>query len=335
MPHFMPSVASVARAPLAPLLILAVAAGFVGASAVHAQAYPAKPIRFIIPFPPGGPTDLMGRTAGDRLAKAWNIQVIADNRAGAGGNIGAEMCAKAPPDGYTICMMTVAQVISPSVYRKLGFDPQRDFSHITLMAVLPSMLTVHPSLPAKNLRELLALAKSKPGELVYSSTGNGSSPHMLMEMLKAMGGINVVHVPYKGQAPAVVDQISGQIQMSFNTAITVLQHVESGKLRPIAISTRERFAPMPNLPTVEEGGVKGFDGSSWQSVVMPRNVPRDIINKTYQELSSLLKSQETRDKFRAQGAIASGMTPEDFSAFVRAETDKWAKVAKFANIRLD
>jgi tripartite-type tricarboxylate transporter receptor subunit TctC len=310
-------------------------AGLAGAAAVHAQAYPAKPIRFIIPFPPGGPTDLMGRMAGDRLAKAWNIQVVADNRAGAGGNIGADLCAKSPPDGYTICMMTVAQVISPSVYRKLPFDPLKDFSHVTLMALMPSLLTTHPALPVKNVKELVALARSKPGELTYASTGNGSSPHMLMEMFKAMSGVDVVHVPYKGQAPAVIDQIAGQIQLAFNTAITVLPHVKGGKLKPIAISTKERFPPMPELQTVDEGGVKGFDGSSWQSVVMPRGVPRDIVMKAYQELSTMMKAQDTREKMLAQGGLASGITPEEFVAYIKLEMDKWAKVAKFANVKLD
>jgi tripartite-type tricarboxylate transporter receptor subunit TctC len=161
-----------------------------GITSAFAQSYPAKPIRFIIPFPPGGPTDLMGRTAADRLARAWNVQVVADNRAGAGGNIGAEMCAKALPDGYTMCMMTVAQSISPAIYKKLGFDPVKDFSHVTLMALMPSLLTTHPTLPVKNVKELVALAKSKPGEMTYASTGNGTSPHMLMEMFKAMSGIN-------------------------------------------------------------------------------------------------------------------------------------------------
>lgn len=311
------------------------AAALFCAGTAWAQGYPSKPVRFIIPFPPGGPTDLMGRTAADQLARAWKVQVIPDNRAGAGGNIGAEVCAKSPPDGYTICMLTVAQTISPALYRKLGFDPLKDFSHVTLMALLPSLLTTHPSLPVKNVKDLIALAKSKPGELVYASTGNGSSPHMLMEMLKAMGGINVVHVPYKGQAAAVVDQISGQIQLAFNTAITALPHVEAGKLRPVAISTRERFPPLPNLPTVEESGIKGFDGSSWQAVVMPRGTPRELVNRVYQELSPMLKSAETRDKFRAQGAIASGMTPDEFVTFVKSEVDKWAKVAKAANIKLD
>mgnify|MGYP003338264223 CR=1 FL=1 len=260
--------------------------------------------------------------------------MVADNRAGAGGNIGAEMCAKAPADGYTICMMTVAQAISPSIYRKLGFDPLKDFSHITLMALMPSLLTVHPALPAKNVKDVIALAKAKPGELTYASTGNGTSPHMLMEMLKAMSGINVVHVPYKGQAPAIVDQIAGQIQLAFNTATTTLPYVPS-KLKPIAISTKERFPPLPDLQTVEEGGVKGFDGSSWQSVVMPPNTPREIVTKVYGELAAMLKAKDVRDKFLAQGALASGMPPEEFTAFVRMEMGKWAKVAKFAKISLD
>ena len=300
-----------------------------------AQGYPSKPIRFIIPFPPGGPTDLMGRAAADRIARAWNVQVIADNRAGAGGNIGTELCAKALPDGYTLCMMTVAQTISPAIYKKLGFDPIRDFSHVTLMAMLPSMLTVHPALPVKTVKEVIALAKTSPGQLTYASTGNGTSPHMLMEMFSAMAGVKMVHVPYKGQAPAVVDQIAGQIQLAFNTAATVLQHVQAGKLKPIAISTRERFPPMPNLPTVEEGGIKGFDGSSWQSVVMPANTPREIVAKVYQELAGMLKSPEVRARFLAQGALASGMPPDQFVAFARLEMEKWAKVAKFANIQLD
>ena len=300
-----------------------------------AQRYPSKPIRFIIPFPPGGPTDLMGRTAADRLTRAWGVQVLADNRAGAAGNIGTEQCAKAPADGYTICMMTVAQTISPAIYQKLGFDPIKDFSHVTLMAMLPSMLTVHPALPVKTVKDLVALAKASPGNLIYASTGNGSSPHMLMEMFSAMAGVKMVHVPYKGQAPAVVDQMSGQIQLAFNTAATVLPHVNAGKLKPIAISTRQRLPTMPDLPTVEEGGIKGFDGSSWQSVVMPANTPREIVMKAYQELSAMLKSQEVRERFLAQGALASGMPPEEFVVFVKQEMDKWAKVAKAAKIKLD
>ena len=302
--------------------------------AALAQAYPSKPVRMIIPFPPGGPTDLMGRTAADRLSRAWGIQVVADNRPGAGGNIGTEQCAKSPPDGYTICMFTVAQSISPSIYSKLGFDPLKDFAHVTLMAILPSMLTTHPTLPVKNVKELVALARARPGQLIYASTGNGTSPHMLMEMFKYMAGLNMVHVPYKGQAPSVIDQMSGQVQLAFNTAVTVLPHVKAGKLKPIAISTQQRFPPMPDLQTVDEGGVKGFDGSSWQAVVMPAGTPREIVAKVYQELSAMLKSPETREKFLAQGALASGITPDEFVAFIKRELEKWARVAKAANVRL-
>ena len=315
------------------LLVAALAA--LSGPAAHGQSYPAKPVRFLIPFPPGGPTDLMGRMAAERLTKAWSMQVIPDNRAGAGGNIGTELCAKSPPDGYTICMMTVAQSISPSIYKKLGFDPLKDFAHVTVMGIFPSLLTVHPSLPVKNVKELIALAKAQPGKLVYASTGNGSSPHMLMEMFKWMAGVNMVHVPYKGQAPAVLDQISGQIQTAFNTAATVLPHVTGGKLRAIAVSTKERFPPLPDLPTVQEGGVKDFDGSSWQAVVMPAGTPRDIVAKVYQELSAMLKSPDTRERFLAQGIRVSGISPDEFSVFLKRELEKWAKVAKFANVRVD
>jgi tripartite-type tricarboxylate transporter receptor subunit TctC len=302
---------------------------------VQAQAYPAKAVRMIIRFPPGGPTDLMGRLAADRLSKGLGVQVIPDNRGGAGGNIGTELCAKSPPDGYTVCMMTVAQTISPAIYRKLGYDLAKDFSFVTLMALLPSMLTTHPALPARNVKDVIALAKKSPGGLIYASTGNGTSPHMLMEMFKAMTGTTMVHVPYKGQAPSVIDQISGQVQLAFNTAVTVLPHVKEGKLRPIAISTRERFPPMPELQTVEEGGVKGYDASSWQSVIMPAGTPREIVARVYQELAAMLKAPETRERFLAQGALASGMPPEEFTAFVKLEADKWGKVARASKIQVD
>jgi tripartite-type tricarboxylate transporter receptor subunit TctC len=316
-------------------VLLALACAALLPSVALAQAFPAKPIRMIIPFPPGGPTDLMGRLASERLSRSLGVQVIPDNRGGAGGNIGFELCAKSPPDGYTVCMMTVAQSISPGIYRKLGYDLAKDFSYVTLMATLPSMLTAHPALPAKTVKDVIALAQSRPDQLIYASTGNGTSPHMLMEMFKWMAGIRMVHVPYKGQAAAVIDQISGQIQVAFNTAVTVLPHVKEKKLRPIAISTKERFPPMPELQTVEEGGVKGYDGSSWQAVVMPAGTPREIVARVYQELATMLKAADTREKFLAQGALASGMPPEEFAAFVRRETEKWGKVAKAAKVQVD
>ena len=308
-----------------------------GAAALCAQAqtYPAKPVRFIIPFPPGGPTDIMGRLAAQRLTEAWGVQVVADNRAGAGGNIGSEICSKSPPDGYTICMMTVAQSISPSIYPKLGFDPLKDFAPVTLMSTLPSLLMVHPSLPVKNVKDLVALAKAKPAILTYASTGNGTSPHMLMEMFKWMAGVNLVHVPYKGASPAMIDQISGQIDVAFSTAIAALPFVQQGKVRAIAVSTKDRFPPLPDLPTVEQGGVKGFDGSSWQGVVMPAGTPRDMVAKANAELAKMLKSPDMKEKILQQGGIASGNSPEEFTAFIKNEIDKWAKVAKAAKVRVE
>jgi tripartite-type tricarboxylate transporter receptor subunit TctC len=304
-------------------------------STALAQAFPAKPVRMIIPFPPGGPTDLMGRMAAERLSRSWGVQVVPDNRAGAGGNIGTELCAKSPPDGYTICMMTAAQSISPAIYRKLGFDPLKDFAHVTLMAILPSLLTAHPSLPARNVKELVAMARTHPGQLAYASTGNGTSPHMLMEMFKFMAGVNLLHIPYKGQAAAVLDQISGQVQTAFNTAITVMPHIQAGKLKPLAVSTMERFPPLPDLPSVDEAGIKGFDGSSWQGVIMPAGTPRDIVARAYQDLSGMLKAPETRERFLVQGALASGISPEQFQDFIRREIGKWERVAKAANVRVD
>jgi tripartite-type tricarboxylate transporter receptor subunit TctC len=301
----------------------------------HAQQYPTKPVRMIIPFPPGGPTDIMGRFAADTLTKAYGVQFIADNRAGAGGNIGMELCAKSPPDGSTVCVMTVAQSISPAIYRKLPFDPVKDFSHVMLMAQLPSMLTVHPSLPVKNVKELVALAKSKPGQMSYASTGNGTSPHMLMEMFKYMAGAELVHVPYKGQAPAVLDQMSGQVQTAFNTAIGVIPHVKSGRLRGIAISTKERFPAMPELPSVAESGVKDFDGGSWNGIVMPAGTPSEIINRIHAPVAAELRSAAGKEAMLRNGAIASGNSPAEFAAFIRGEAAKWAKVAKFAKIQLD
>ena len=317
---------------------LLVSAALLAATAclpAHAQQYPSKPVRVLIPFPPGGPTDIIGRMVADILTKTYGVQFVPDNRAGAGGNIGMEVCAKSPPDGSVVCIMTVAQSIAPAIYRKLPFDPVKDFAHVTLAAQLPSMLTVHPALPVKTVKELVALAKSRPGQMSYASTGNGTSPHMLMEMLKSLTSIDVVHVPYKGQAPAVLDQISGQVQLAFNTAIGVIPHVRNGRLKAIAISTRERFPAMPELPSVEESGVKGFDGGSWNGVVMPAGTPQEIVNRIHAPVVAELRSAAGREQLLKNGALAGGNSPAEFAAFIRTEAAKWAKVAKFAKIQLD
>jgi tripartite-type tricarboxylate transporter receptor subunit TctC len=232
-------------------------------------------------------------------------------------------------------MMTVAQSISPAIYPKLGFDPLKDFAPVTLMATLPSLLMVHPSLPVKNVKELVALAKAKPATLTYASTGNGTSPHMLMEMFKWMAGVDLVHVPYKGASPAMIDQISGQIDVAFSTAIAALPFVQQGKVRAIAVSTKDRFPPLPDLPTVDQGGVKGFDGSSWQGVVMPASTPRDIVVKANADLAKMLKSPDMKEKILQQGGIASGNSPDEFTAYIKSEMDKWAKVAKAAKVRVE
>ena len=306
----------------------------VAANAV-AQQYPIKPVRVIIPFPPAGPTDIFGRMTADILTKTYGQQFVPDNRAGAGGNIGTEQCAKSPPDGYTICIVTVSLSIAPALFPKLAFDPIKDFTHVTLIAKVPSVLTVHPAFAAKTVKDIIAIAKARPGQLTYASTGNGTSPQMLMELFKSMTGTDIVHVPYRGQAPAVVDQISGQVQLAFNTAIGVMPLIQAGKLRAVAISTRERFPAMPELPTVDEAGVKGFDGASWHGLVMPAGVPQEIVDRIYLPVVAALKSTAMKDHLLKNGALAGGSTPSEFSTFIKSETAKWTKVAQFAKIKVD
>lgn len=298
----------------------------------HAESYPSKPVRFIIPFPPGGPTDIVGRLAAERLSRAWNVQVVADNRPGQGGNIGTEQCARAPADGYTMCMISIAQSISPSIYPKLGFDPVRDFAHVTLLATLPSLLVVHPSLPVKNVQELIAYAKARPGALNYASGGSGTSSHLLMEMFNQQAGISTVHVVYKGTGPAIVDQLSGRIELAFSTAIAVLPYVQSGKLRAIAVSTRERLPTLPDIPAIAESGLPNFDGGSWQGIVMPAGTPREQVNMVSAELVKILHAPDMRERILGMGGIPLGNTPEEFAAYMKTEEEKWAKVVKAAKV---
>jgi len=315
-------------------MVIATALAIAG-NAYAQQQYPAKPVRVIIPFPPAGPTDIFGRMTADILSKTYGQQFVPDNRAGAGGNIGTEQCAKSPPDGYTICIVTVSLSIAPALFPKLGYDPIKDFTDVTLIAKVPSVLTVHPAFPAKTVKDIISLARARPGQLSYASTGNGTSPQMLMELFKSMTGTNIVHIPYRGQAPAVVDQISGQVQLAFNTAIGVMPLVQGGKLRAVAISTRERFPALPELPTVDEAGVKGFDGASWHGLVMPAGVPQEIVDRIYLPVVAALKSTAMKDHLLKNGALAGGSTPAEFSAFIKSETAKWTKVAQFAKIKVD
>ncbi len=306
------------------------------ATTAPAQTYPVKPIRMIIPFPPGGPTDIFGRMVAQHLSEAFKQQVIPDNRPGAGGNIGVELATKAPADGYTLTGFTVAQTIAPGIYKKLGFDPRRDLAPISLVALVPSVLMVHPALPVKNVKELIAVAKARPNDLTYASTGNGTSPHMLMEMFKWMTGTQMVHVPYKGAAPALVDQMAGQVVVAFNSAVGALPHARSGRLRALAVSTEKRFAAMPDLPTVEEAGVKGYSGSSWQGVAAPAGTPPEILNRVQAEIARMLQQPELRERIvNVLGGIPVGNTPTEFSQYIAAEVAKWEQVAKAAKVSLN
>jgi len=312
---------------------LAIAALF--AATVHAEPYPARPVRFIVPFPPGGPTDIVARLAGERLSRVWNVQVIADNRPGGGGNIGTEQCARAPADGYTMCMFSIAQSISPAIYTKLSFDPVRDFAHVTLLATLPSLLVVHPSLGVNSVQELIALARAKPGQLNYASGGSGTSSHLLMEMFNQQAGIAMTHVTYKGTGPALVDQLSGVIDVAFSTAIAVQPYVQSGKLRALGVSTRARLATLPDVPTVAEVGLPQFDGGSWQGIVMPAGTPREIVNTVSAEFVKILHAPDMKERIVAMGGIALGTTPAEFTAFMKEEVEKWARVAKAAKVSIE
>ena len=305
------------------------------AAATHAQTYPTKPLRLILPYPPGGPTDIMGRTAGGILAKAWSVQVIADNRPGFNGNLGAGMCAKAPPDGYTLCTVSGAQAVAPSISSTVTFDGTRDFSHVTLLAILPMLLVVHPSLPVKTTRDLIAFAQKRPGALNYASTGVGVTPQLTMEMFKQQTGIDIVNVTYKGAMAALVDQIAGRVETSFSIAVGAMPFVKEGKLRALGVSTRVRFPSLPDVPMIDEAGLKGFDASSWQGIVMPAGVPREIVEQMNSTLSVGLKAPEMRTRVLEMGGIVVGNTPDEFSAFYKAEAVKWARVAKAANVRVD
>ena len=306
---------------------------FAFALPASAQGYPAKTVRFIIPFPPGGPTDILGRVVAARLSEAWSVQVMPDNRPGAGGNIGTEQCARAAADGYTACMLSIAQTISPAIYPRLPFDPNRDFAHVILLATLPSLLVVHPSLPASNVKGLVALAKARPGSLNYASGGAGTSSQLLMELFKLRAGVDIVHVPYKGTGPALIDQASGLIETAFSTVIAAQPYTQAGRLRAVAISTRERGPRLPDVPTVAESGLKRFDGGSWQGFIMPAGAPREAVNRANRDLASMLRAPDTRESILAMGGIPQPNLPEEFTAYVRAETDKWAQVVKAAGIR--
>lgn len=321
-------------------LIKPVACVLVGAAAIAApvmaqQNYPAKTVRMILPFAPGGPSDIIGRTLAGKLTEQLGQPVVVDNRAGAGGNLGMELGAKAPADGYTITLTSPTMAISPSLYKKLPFDPQKDFAPISMVANIPNIMVVHLSVPAKTLKEFIQLARTSPGKLNFGSSGAGSTTHLSSEILSSLAGLKMVHVPYKGQGLALVGLLSGQVDMMILAVPSVLPMIQSNKVRAIAALSAKRLATVPQVPTTGESGVNNFEVSVWFGMLAPAATPRDIVNRLNQELAKALASPDIRERFASGGIELLTSTSEQFAAFARAETVRYAKVIKDANISID
>ena len=298
-------------------------------------AYPDRPIRVIVPYAPGGGTDITTRTVTQRLAESLKTPFVVDNRGGAAGNIGKELAARATPDGYTLLTAGLSFAVNPSLFAKLGYDPVRDFAPISLIATAPLIVVVHPSVPAQSIKDVIALAKAKPGALNYASGGIGTGNHVAGELFTYMTGTRIVHVPYKGGGPALADVVAGQVQLLFNTTTSTLPFVRSGKLRALALTGAQRSPNLPDLPTVAESGVPGFDVGVWFGFVAPARTPQPIIDRLNAEVVKVTRLPEVRAQFAAQGADPVGGTPAEFGQYIRTEVAKWAKVAKAANLRAE
>ena len=301
----------------------------------YAQKYPTKPIRIIVAYTPAGTTDILARAVGQKMTEAWGQTVIVDNRPGANGNIGTELTANATPDGYTIVMGTAAtHSINNTLYPTLKWDAVKNFAPISLVAQVPNILVVNNSLPVKSVKELLAYGNANPGKLNHGSPGLGSTGHLCAELLKGISGIKMTHVPYKGSAPTLADLAGGQIQVVIDNIPPYLPHVQAGKIRGLAVTTAQRSAAAPNLPTMQEAGVAGYEAGSWFGLLAPAGTPRDIVQKLSTETARILKLPEVNERLSALGASPVGGTPEEFAAFIRSEQAKWRKVIQQANIKL-
>ena len=301
-----------------------------------AQEYPAKPVRLVVPYPSGSSSnDIIARVLAERMSTALGQRVLVENRAGAGGIVGSEFVAKSSPDGYTLLVATNGpQAIAPNVY-KLNFDNQKDLAPVAMVANVPYVLVVHPSLPVRNMRELIALAKSRPGQLLFASSGNAGTPHLCWELVKSTAKIDIVHVPYKGGAPAMMDTVGGQTQMYCSGLLSASTQIKAGKLRAIGMATLERSPIMPELPTVAEQGLPGFNVASWFGIMAPANTPTAIVQRLHGEIAKITESAEMKKFLLTQGAEPMIMDAPKFSEFLRGETDKWAKVVRSANLKLD
>lgn len=301
-----------------------------------AQRYPARPIRIVSPFAAGGSTDILARLIGQKLTASWGEPVIVDNRAGAGGIIGSDLVAKAQPDGYTLLLTsTSAHAINPALHRTLPYDPLRDFAAVTQVATGHNILVVHPSVPAKSVQELIALAKSNPGTLTFSSGGNGTPAHIAGELFNSLAKVDMVHVPYKGGGPAAVALLAGEVSLSFGSVTTVLPQVRANRLKALAVTGAKRSSMVPELPTIAEAGVPGYALNSWYGVLAPARTPRQIVAKLSAEIVRILNLADVRAKLLQEGVDPEGTTPQEFSAFIRAEVEKWPRLVKAAGARID
>lgn len=306
------------------------------AVALPAQAqYPTRAVRLILPFPPGGGTDTMARAVGPKLGEALGQQVVLDNRPGGGANIGPEIAAKAPPDGYTMLMITVAHAVNATLYTRLGYNLARDFVPVSLIGSTPQIVVVHPSVPAKNVKELVALAKARPGQLEFPSSGSGSAPHLAGELFNSMAGTKMLHIPYKGGGPAMVALVSGEGAVGFATAPSVIGHIKSGRVRALAVTTAQRAPLLPDLPTVAESGVPGYDANAWYGFLVPTGTPREAIARLETETVKVLKLADVRQKLAVTGMDTIGTSADEFSKFLRSEIDKWGKVVKAIGMKVD
>ena len=310
------------------VLGLAIAAACPAASCA-ADAYPTRPVRFIMPYPVGGTIDTSGRAVAFELGERLGQQLVVDNRTGAGGTLGTEMGAHSPPDGYTVVMGgTGTLAISPGLDRRLGYDPLRDFAPITLLATTPYVLVAHPSVPAANVRELIALAKAKPGALIYASGGSGSAPHLIGEVFKKSAGIDLLHVPYKGSTPAKIDLMAGRAQLFFTGIPPVISEIRNGRLRALGVTSGHRTPALPDVPTIAESGVPGFDVSPWFGMLAPAHTSAAIVTRLHDEIVRIVQRPAIRERFVRDGVDPVGNTPAEFAAFIRSERDKWAKAIR-------
>ena len=308
------------------------ACALASASAI-AQNYPVRTVRIVVPYAAGGNTDFTARVIATKLTDIFGQQVVVENRAGGATNIGSDLVAKAAPDGYTLLMGGASNAINMSLYQKLPYDTQRDFAPVSLCVKGANVLAVHPSVPVKNVKELIAFAKTKPGKLNYASSGPGSSNQMAGELFKLMAGVNIVHVPYKGNSPALTDTIGGQVEMIFSGVPALVPHIEAGRIRAIGIGSLKRFTALPNVPTIDESGLKGYEATTWFGLMAPIKVPREIVTRLNSEVGKILASADVRDRFINEGVEPIGGTTDFFAGFIRDEIAKYAKVVKAASLK--